>query len=80
MSVLHKASRLKGSQTTTTKKQRTKPFAQPNFEYLKKMDPLSACQAELVIATAGIKMDGELNKKIQDMSLNDGKEGVGASI
>lgn len=47
-------------------------FKKPSFKYLEDVDPLTGCQAELVVSAAGVEIDAALEKKINQAI---GKEG-----
>ncbi|KAF3338431.1 hypothetical protein FCM35_KLT17268 [Carex littledalei] len=70
ISVLEKASRLKGGNQAVLKpmrSERSKPMRQPDFRYLESLSPLTAPQAELVIYTAGVEIDEAMSDRIEQI-------------
>lgn len=69
ISVMEKASRLKGDQQAGMKRAsgpRTK-FNKPDPKYAQTLDPLSAEQAEMVFFTAGVEIEKEMGEKIANL-------------
>ena len=67
ISAMGMALKLKTGSTVpgSASKKRKMIFAKLDPEYLKCLDPLSASQAEIVVATAGITMDEAMENKIK---------------
>lgn len=68
-SVVERACRLKGGVSPGSKKRerRTKPNNKPTPAYLETSDPLTPCQAEIVINMAGIGMSEEMENNFKNL-------------